>query len=133
MCYFVGQRKTTVFCCTDSLLIIISASFGFCFLSFCVSRQEPGFFRPSSVTLLSCVPHILCSFPFWLTHTVVRCVNFQTSGFFQTSLCCSYLMSLEFGIIQGMFFRIHCDLWVEDIICPGECSMSTWKCWRNVL
>ena len=81
----------------------------------------------------SCVPQILCSFPFWLTHTVVRCVNFQTFGFFQTSLCCRYLMSLEFGIIQVCSFRIHHDLWVEDIICPGEWSMSSWKCWWDVL
>lgn len=114
MCYLVGQRKTTVFSCTDSLLIIISASFGFCFLSFCVLRS-PGFSQPSFLSqlckavrfpraLLRLHPTRLCSFPFWLTHTVVRCVNFQTFGFFQTSLCCRYLTSLQSGIIQSMFF-----------------------------
>lgn len=49
-CVILLVSKKPVFCFTDSLLIIISASFGFYFLSFCVLRQKPRFFEAFSDT-----------------------------------------------------------------------------------
>lgn len=46
------RKKTAVFCFSDSLVIIISASFGFYFLSFCVLRQKPRFFEAFSNTAI---------------------------------------------------------------------------------